>query len=67
MPLERDISIAINGPFWVEVENPEHLFAAMLISRSRGLIEAITLMRQVPLERDINSAINGPVWVEVAT
>ena len=36
MPLERDINIAVNGPFWGEVMNPEHLFIAMLISRSRG-------------------------------
>ena len=36
MPLERDINIAINGPFWVEVANPEHPFTAMLISRSNG-------------------------------
>ena len=36
VPLERDINIAINGPFWVEVANPEHPFTAMLISRSRG-------------------------------
>ena len=36
MPLERDINIAVNGPFWVEVVNPEHPFTTMLISRSRG-------------------------------
>ena len=36
VPLERDINIAINGPFWVEVANPEHPFTAMLISYSRG-------------------------------
>ena len=36
MPLERDINIAVNGPFWLEVANPEHPFMAMLISRSRG-------------------------------
>ena len=36
MPLERDINIAVNGPFWVEVANQEHPFTAMLISRSRG-------------------------------
>ena len=36
MPLECDIDIAINGPFWVEVANPEHPFKAMLIARSRG-------------------------------
>ena len=36
VPPERDINIAINGPFWVEVANPEHPFTAMLISRSRG-------------------------------
>ena len=36
VPLERDINIALNGPFWVEVANPEHPFMAMLISRSRG-------------------------------
>ena len=35
MPLERDVKISINGPFWVEVANPEHPFMAMLISRSR--------------------------------
>ena len=34
VPLECDINIAVNGPFWVEVMNPEHLFMAMLISRS---------------------------------
>ena len=37
MPLERDINIAINGLFWVEVANPEHPFTAMLISRSRHM------------------------------
>ena len=36
VPLERDINIAVNGPFWVEVATPEHPFTAMLISRSRG-------------------------------
>ena len=36
MPLELDINIAVNGPFWVEVANQEHPFTAMLISRSRG-------------------------------
>ena len=36
VPLECDINIAANGPFWVEVANPEHPFTAMLISRSRG-------------------------------
>ena len=36
VPLELDINIAINGSFWVEVANPEHPFAAMLIARSRG-------------------------------
>ena len=36
VPLECDINIAANGPFWVEVVNPEHPFTAMLISRSRG-------------------------------
>ena len=30
------INIAANGPFWVEVANPEHPFRAMLISCSRG-------------------------------
>ena len=34
--LERDINIAINGPFWMEVANPEHPFTAMFISSSRG-------------------------------
>ena len=36
VPLVRDINIAVNGPFWVEVVNQEHPFTAMLISRSRG-------------------------------
>ena len=36
MPLEHYINIAVNGPFWVEVANPEHPFQAMLMSRSRG-------------------------------
>ena len=36
VPLERDINIATNGPFWVDIVNPEHPFTAMLISRSRG-------------------------------
>ena len=36
VPLEYDINIAMNGPFWVEVANPENPFTAMLISRSRG-------------------------------
>ena len=36
VPLECDINIAINGPFWVKVANPEHPFTAMLISHSRG-------------------------------
>ena len=34
--LERDINIAVNGAFWVEVANPEHPFMGMLISHSRG-------------------------------
>ena len=43
VPLEHDINIAVNGPFWVEVANQEHPFTAMLISRSRGtcLIDAL--------------------------
>ena len=36
VPLECDINIAANGPFWLEVTNPEHPFTAMLISHSRG-------------------------------
>ena len=36
VPLERDINIAVNGPFKVKVANPEHPFTAMFISRSRG-------------------------------
>ena len=36
VPLERDINIAVNGSFWVEVANTEHPFTAMLIPRSRG-------------------------------
>ena len=36
VPLECDINIAVNGPFWVEVANPEHPFTAMMISCSRG-------------------------------
>ena len=36
VPLERDINIAVNGPLWMEVANPEHPFTAMLISLSRG-------------------------------
>ena len=46
VPLEHYINIAVNGPFWVEVMNPEHLFMAMLISRSRGtcLIEIEVLL-----------------------
>ena len=36
VPLERDINIAVNGLFWVEVANPEHPFTAMLISCSRS-------------------------------
>ena len=45
-PLERDINIAINGPFWVEVVNPEHPFTVILISRSRGtcLIESFQVV-----------------------
>ena len=43
VPLERDYNIAMNGPFWVEVANPEHPLTAMLISRFRGncLIEFV--------------------------
>ena len=26
VPLERDINIAVNSPFWVEVGNPERPF-----------------------------------------
>ena len=46
VPLECDINIAVNGPFWVEVMNPEHLFMAMLISCSIGtsLIEIEVLL-----------------------
>ena len=32
----RDINIAVNGPFLVEVANPKHQFTAILISHSRG-------------------------------
>ena len=44
--LERDILIAINGPFWVEVAHPEHPFTAMLISRFRStcLIESLIII-----------------------
>ena len=49
MPLERNINIAINGPFWVDIEvvNPEHPFTAMMISRSKGtclISEVLTLL-----------------------
>ena len=59
MPLECDINIVVNGPFWVEVANPEHPFTAMLISRSRGycLIALATLF--VPL-----AATNAPTWAD---
>ena len=36
VPLERDIKIAVDGSFWMEVANQEHPFTAMLISRSQG-------------------------------
>ena len=36
VPPEHDTNIAVNGPFRVEVANPENPFTAMLISRSRG-------------------------------
>ena len=36
VPAECDVNIARNGPFWVEVANPEHPFTAILISLSRG-------------------------------
>ena len=36
VPLESDINIAVNGPFWVEVANPEHPIMAMLISCFEG-------------------------------
>ena len=36
VPLERDINIAVNGSFWVEVANQEHPFTAMITSHSRG-------------------------------
>ena len=45
VPLEHDINIAVNGPFWVEVANPEHPFMAMLKSRSCGTCLIVT---QVP-------------------
>ena len=50
VPLEHDINIAINGPFWVEVANPEHPFTAMLISHSRGtfLISGLTRASCLP-------------------
>ena len=42
VPLECDINIAVNGPFWAEVTNPEHLFTAM--SRGTCLIEIEVLL-----------------------
>ena len=44
VPLERDINIAINDPFWVEVANPEHPFAAMLISRSKAKAARLAIL-----------------------
>ena len=51
MPLECDINIVINGPFWVEVANQEHPFTAMLISHSRGtclIVNVLSLFRYGP-------------------
>ena len=36
VPLKRDINIAANDPFWVEVAKQEHPFTAMITSHSRG-------------------------------
>ena len=46
--VERDINIALKGPFWVEVGNPEHPFAAMLISRSIGTCLIATALNPYP-------------------
>ena len=45
VPLECDINTAINGPFWVEVANPEHTFKAMLIPHSRGTCLIVPLLQ----------------------
>ena len=36
LALKGDINIAVNGPLWVEVANPDHPFVAMLISHFIG-------------------------------
>ena len=46
-PLEGDINIAVNGPFWVEVANQEHPFTAMLISRSMFMMLVMLLLHYV--------------------
>ena len=38
MNLERDINIAVDGPFWVEVANPEHPFLQRLAKRCGCLL-----------------------------
>ena len=54
VPLERDINIAINGSFWVEVANPEHPFTAMLMSR---LI--VTALNPAPVVASPHAAFAG--------
>ena len=47
MLLERDITIAINGPFWVEVAHLEHLQKPKKWL-ARGLVKFVTsVARQV--------------------
>ena len=69
VPLECDINIAVYGPFWVEVANPEHPFTAMLITRSRGtcLIGSfwhtisIIVSKWQPWWADVPSSVNKGV------
>ena len=73
MPLERAIYIAVNGPFWVEVANPEHPFMAIMISRSRG-----TCLIEVQVDGKIRECtrlpsiaffgltqVKGTTWVKI--
>ena len=64
VPLERYINIAINGPFWVEVANPEHPFTAMLISRSRGTC-LIFYFAKASYEYRVTQKVSDLGWIDL--
>ena len=66
MPLERDINIAVNGPFLVHNLHQVGPFVAMLISRSRGTYLILTIDLTTHRSLDERWSVELAGWVLLA-